>query len=61
MRLRFGQAVIRGQRHCVMTEWCCTVPKLYSSWWVWWGSWDPGTPGDSYYGTYHILAAAATV
>lgn len=41
-------------------EWCASVPRLSSSWWVCWGGWDPGTPGDSCYGTYRTLAAAAT-
>lgn len=35
-------------------------PRVFSSWWVWSGGWDPGTPGDSCYGTYRTLAAAAT-
>lgn len=35
-------------------------PRLASSWWVWSGGWGPGTPGDSCYGTYRTLAAAAT-
>lgn len=35
-------------------------PRFFSSWWVWSGGWDPGTPGDSCYGTCRTLAAAAT-
>lgn len=42
-------------------EWSVSIPRLSSSWWVWWGSWDPGTLGDSCCGTYHTLVAAASV
>lgn len=35
------------------------IPRFSSSWWVWLGSWDPGTLGDSCCGTCRTLAAAA--